>query len=73
MPLPFFLGALFGKDAVGAIAKGIAAKTGAAGAKGLVGHHTHHVLAQNIAGKVAEKSADSGVDAAFSKKRKKGE
>ena len=69
MPLPFFLGALFGKAAVGAIAKGIAGKAGAASAKSLAGHHA---LTQNVAGKLAEKTADSGVDAAFSKKRRKG-
>jgi hypothetical protein len=73
MPLPFFLGALFGKAAVGAIAKGIAAKSAGAGAKGLVGHHAHHVLAQKVAGKIAGKAADSSVDAAFSRKRKKEE
>jgi hypothetical protein len=73
MPLPFFLGALFGKVAVGAVAKGIAAKAGAASAKGLVGHHAHHKLAQHVAGKIAEKVADSGVDAAFSRRRKKDE
>jgi hypothetical protein len=70
MPLPFFLAALFGKAAVGAIAKGIAAKAGAASAKGLVGHHAHHRLAQNVAGKIAEKIADSGVDVAFRKRKK---
>jgi hypothetical protein len=73
MPLPLFLGALFGKAAVGAIAKGIAGKAGAASAKGLAGHHAHHALAQKVAGKIAEKAADSSVDAAFSKKRKKDE
>ena len=70
MPLPFFLAALFGKAAVGAIAKGVAAKAGVASAKGLVGHHAHHRLAQNVAGKIAEKIADSGVDAAFRKRKK---
>ena len=73
MPLPFFLGALFGKAAAGAIAKGIASKAGAASAKGLVGHHAHHKLAQDIAGKLAENAADSGMDAALSRKRKKTE
>jgi hypothetical protein len=68
MPLPLFLGALFGKAAMGAIAKGVAGKAGAASAKGLAGHHA---LAQKVAGKFAEKVADSSVDAAFSKKRKK--
>jgi hypothetical protein len=70
MPLPFFLAALFGKAAVGAVAKGVAAKAGAVGAKGLVGHHTHHKLAQHVAQKVAEKTVESGVRATFSKKRK---
>lgn len=73
MPLPFFLAALLGKAAVGAIAKGVAAKAAAAGAKGLVGHHAHHSLAQHVAGKIAEKVADSGVDAVLSRKRKKDE
>jgi hypothetical protein len=73
MPLPLFLGALFGKAAAGAIAKGIASKAGAASAKGLVGHHTHHKLAQNIAGKLAERVADSGLDAALPRKRKNNE
>ena len=73
MPLPFFLAALFGKAAASAVAKGVAAKAGAAGAKGLAGTPAHHKLAQDVAGKLAEKAADSGVDAAFSKKRKKDE
>jgi hypothetical protein len=73
MPLPFFLGALFGKAAVGAIAKGVAGKAGVAGAKALLGHHAHHGLAQHVAEKMAEKVADSGVDAAYSRKRKKDE
>jgi hypothetical protein len=73
MPLPFFLAALFGKAAFAAVAKGLAAKAGAAGAKGFVGHHAHHNLAQHVAGKVAEKVADSGVRAVFSRKRKKDE
>jgi hypothetical protein len=73
MPLPFFLGALFGKALVGAVSKGVAAKSGAAGAKALMGHHAHHRLAQHVAGRLAEKVAESGIDAAFSKKREKGE
>ena len=71
MPLPFFLAALFGKAAAGAIAKGVAAKSAGAGAKAVLGHHAHHGLAQHVAKNVAEKLADSRVDAAFSKKRKK--
>jgi hypothetical protein len=70
MPLPFFLGALFGKAAVGAVAKGIASKAAAASAKGLVGHHGHHKLAQDVAGKLAEKVTDDGMDAVLSRKRK---
>jgi hypothetical protein len=73
MPLPFFLAALFGKAAAGAIAKGIAGKATAAGAKGVFGHHAHNKLAQHIAEQVAEKVADSGVDAAFSRKREEDE
>ena len=70
MPLPFFLAALFGKAAVGAVVKSAAAKAGVVGAKGLIGHHGHHKLAQHVAQKVAEKAVESGVRATFSKKRK---
>jgi hypothetical protein len=69
MPLPFFLAALFGKTAASVVAKGIAAK--AAGAKAIVGHHGHHALTREVAGKVAEKSVDSIVDNAASRKEKK--
>jgi hypothetical protein len=69
-PLPFFLGALLGKAAVGAIAKGVAGKAAAASSKGLIGHHAHHKLAQQVAGKVAEKAADAGVDAALRRHKK---
>ena len=71
MPIPFVLAALFGKAATGAAAKGIAGKAAANGAKGIFGGHAHHRLAHRIAEKVAEKAADSGVHAAFSKKRRK--
>ena len=73
MPLPFFLAALFGKAAAGALAKGVAGKAAAASAKGGFGHHAHHKLAQQLAEKAAEKVADSGLHVAFSKKRKKDE
>jgi hypothetical protein len=68
MPLPFFLAALFGKAAAGALVKSAAAKAGAAGAKGLAGHHT---LAEKLAKGVAKEVAKSGVDAALSERRKK--
>jgi predicted naringenin-chalcone synthase len=71
MPLPFFLAAIFGKSAAAAITKGVAAKAGAAGGRGLVGHHAHHQLAQQVAKKVGKKVADAGVDAVFSDKDEK--
>ena len=73
MPLPFFLGALFGKAVVGAVSKSVVAKSGAVGAKALMGHHAHHRLAQHVAGRLAEKVVNSGVGAAFSRKREKDE
>jgi hypothetical protein len=66
MPLPFFLAAIFGKAAAGAVAKGIAAK---AAAKVAVGHHGHHALAKHV----AKKAAETSVHAAVEKRRKKGE
>jgi hypothetical protein len=74
MALSFILTALFGKAAVGTVAKGVAAKAGVkagiVGAKGLVGHHGHHKIARHVAQKVAEEIVESGVRAALSKKRK---
>lgn len=71
MPLPFLLAGIFGKTAAGALAKGVAAKASAAGAKALVGHHTHHGLAQQVAGKLAEKTSDAVVDSALKRKEKR--
>jgi hypothetical protein len=69
MPLPFFLAGIIGKSAAGAVAKGLAAKASAAGAKALVGSHAHHGLAQKLAGKIAEKLSDEAVDAALVNKK----
>jgi hypothetical protein len=69
MPLPFFLVGIIGKSAAGAVAKGLAAKSSAAGAKALLGSHGHHKLAQKLAGEVANKLTDEVVDAAFAKKK----
>jgi hypothetical protein len=71
MPLPFFLAALLGKAAAGAVTKGLASKAAAAGAKALCGHHGHHSLARTVAVKAAEKAVDSVMDAALSRKSKK--
>jgi hypothetical protein len=60
MPLPFFLGALFGKAAAGALSKAIGSK--AVVASGKAGH---------LFGKAAEKAVDAGVDHALSHKEKK--
>jgi hypothetical protein len=69
MPLSFFLGALFGKAAVAAVAKGITGKAAAPGAKGAFSHHARGKLGQHVAGKVAEKVADEGARAVFAKRR----
>ena len=71
MPLPFLLAALFGKAAIGAVAKGIAGKAAATGIKAVVGHHGHHTLAQRVAKKAVESVADSGLRAVFSRKKRK--
>ena len=73
MPLPFFLAALFGKAAVGAVAKGLAGKAAAFGIKAVVGHHGHHTLAQHVAKKAAESVADLGLRALFPRKKRKKE
>jgi hypothetical protein len=70
MPLPFFLGALFGKAAAGAVAKGLAAKATGAGAKAAAGHHGSQGLAHKVAGGIAEKVVDATVDDALSGKEK---
>jgi len=66
MPLPFLLGALFGKAAAGAVTKGIGSK--AVASAGKAGHHS---FAQKLFGKAAEKAVDAGVDHALSRKEKK--
>ena len=71
MPLPFFLAAIFGKAAAGAVAKGLAGKAAAAGIKAAAGHHGHYALAQHVAKKAAESAADSGLRAVFSRKKRK--
>jgi hypothetical protein len=53
MPLPFFLGALFGKAAAGAVSKAIGSK--AVVASGKTGHHS---LVRKLFGKAAEKAVD---------------
>jgi len=55
------------------VAKGLAAKSSAAGAKALLGSHGHHKLAQKLAGEVANKLTDEVVDAAFAKKKERRE
>jgi hypothetical protein len=72
MPLPFFLAALFGKAAGGALAKGLASKAATGGAKA-VAHHGHHALARNIAGKVGEQVVDSIAEAGKQKSKAKRE
>jgi hypothetical protein len=62
MPLPFFLGALFGKAAASAVAKGLAAKTSGASAKAVAGHHGKQGLARKVAGRIADKAVDSTLD-----------
>ena len=62
MPLPFFLGALFGKAAAGAVAKGLAAKASGAGAKAAAGQHGKHSLARKVVGRIADKALDSALD-----------
>jgi hypothetical protein len=66
MPLPFLLGALFGKATAGAVTKAIGSKAVAAGGK--AGHHS---LARKLFGKAAEKAVDAGVDHALSHREKK--
>ena len=69
MSISVILAALFGKAAVGAVSKGVAAKASAAGIKAAAGagHHGHHVLAQKVAGKLVEKATDKAVDVALDK------
>ena len=62
MPLPFFLGALFGKAAASAVAKGLAAKASGAGAKAAAGHHGKQSLAHKVVGRIADKALDSALD-----------
>jgi hypothetical protein len=71
MALPFFLAAILGKAAAGALAKGLAGKVSPAGAKALVGSHGHRGFAQRIAGAAAEKLTHSAVDAVFTKMERK--
>jgi len=71
MPLPFFLAGIIGKAAAGAVAKGLAAKASAAGAKVVVGSHGQPALAHKLAGELAEKLADAAVDAALATKKGK--
>jgi hypothetical protein len=72
MPLPFFLGALFGKAAAGAVAKGLAAKASGAGAKAAAGHHGKQSLARKVVGRIADKALDSTLDhAPFDDEKKK--
>jgi hypothetical protein len=66
MPLPLFLGALFGKAAAGAVTKGFGSKAVASGAK--AGHRS---LVRKLFAKAAHKAADSTVDNALSHKEKK--
>jgi hypothetical protein len=73
MPLPFFLGALFGKAAAGAVAKGLAGKASGAGAKAVAGHHGKHSLARKVVGRIADKALDSTLDHVhFDDDKKKG-
>jgi hypothetical protein len=73
MPLPFFLGALFGKAAAGAVAKGLAAKASGAGAKAAAGHHGKQSLARKVIGRIADKALDSTLDhVSFDEEKKKG-
>jgi hypothetical protein len=74
MPLPFFLGALFGKAAAGAVAKGLVGKVSGAGAKAAAGHHGKQSLARKVFGRIAEKALDSTLDhvASEDEKKKKG-
>jgi hypothetical protein len=73
MPFPFFLAGIIGKATASLVGKGIAAKASAMGTKALVGSHGHHPVAQKIASEVAEKLADTAVDAALARKKKKGD
>ena len=67
MPLPFFLAALLGKAAGGAVAKGLGSKVVVSGAK--AGHH--HSLIRKIMGKVTEKAVDSTMDSVVSREEKR--
>ena len=67
MAFPFVLAALFGKAAVGAVSKGLAAKGSAVGAKAATGHRGHHALARKVVGKIVNKATDEAVDSALRK------
>jgi hypothetical protein len=71
MALPFILAGFLGKAAASAVAKGLAGKASAAGAKALVGSHGHHGLAQKLAREAADKLTESALDAALEKKERK--
>jgi len=71
MPLPFFLAGLLGKAASGVLAKGLAAKASAASTKAMVGHRGHHVLVQQVVGKLTEKASDTAIDYVVSRNDKK--
>jgi hypothetical protein len=62
MPAPFFLAALLGKAAAGAVSKGLAAKASA--------HHGHRALAKKIGGKIVGKVRDEAIDRTLSKREK---
>lgn len=67
MPAPFFLAALFGKAAAGAVSKGLAAKTSA--------HHGHRALVKKVGRKIMAKIRDEAVERALlrSEETRKGE
>lgn len=71
MPLPFFLVALFGKAAAGALGKGLASKAAAGGVKALAPHHGHHALARELAGKVAEQAIEKAAESRKERKKAK--
>ena len=58
MPVPFFLAALLGKAAAGAVSKGLAAKGSA--------HHGHRTIAKKIGGKIVGKVRDEAIDRTLS-------
>ena len=62
MAFPVVLAALFGKAAVGAVSKGLAAKGSAVGAKAATGHRGHHALARKVVGKIVNKATDEAVE-----------